>query len=196
MIENDDIYLSRPYIFDEGTLPDRIYPPVDMSKLKRVRKMDVYRIENASGNGPWHGGGRVSEEHCAPPAPQSDFGIMRDVDPHEKCGFHSLEQLLRWFPIKELYLLEAQGFRVRRYYGEVTAIGEWQLLFFPTRLEESYITMEWITKYINQKLHLTDQEQEYIRYNMYYNQRRNPYADSNTVAPQETTQRSETQSQA
>lgn len=62
--------------------------------------------------------------------PQHDIGINRNIkEGIEKCGFLNEKQLYRFIHYNDIKMLEKHGFKLKRFYAEVTAIGEQQVLF-------------------------------------------------------------------
>lgn len=96
--------------------------------------MDVWRIENTLGIGPYHGGGEVDlsshnnvETH---PTPRADAGIERWPEEDERCAFASMEDLKRWFTTAEIKALADAGYHIKRKRGVVvTAYGDRQVLY-------------------------------------------------------------------
>jgi hypothetical protein len=102
----------------------------------------VFRIQNHNGLGPYIGSRDDNtwndkiEQILGPhngsinhPNPCDDKGISRWVESVEKCGFLSMEDLCNWFSGEEIARLEPFGYTICPVEGEITVIGEKQILF-------------------------------------------------------------------
>ena len=107
--------------------------------------MPLYRVQDRFGRGPYKGGNKQTKlllewhnEGTHHPSPAQDIGIKRSVLDYELCGFFSLDDLLNWFTDKELDELAKEGFEMKAVEGELTAIGNRQVLFVPLNVVEEW----------------------------------------------------------
>jgi len=99
----------------------------------------VFRIQDAKGEGPYQGQEgefleNMNNNHsgCSiHPIPYCDKGIGRSPELEERCGFRNMEQLKSWFTDHELEGLSKLGFVIAQIKGEITVVGQHQVLFIP-----------------------------------------------------------------
>ena len=97
----------------------------------------IYRIEDKDGDGFYQTSNldywvRRDKFHLYKPRhvpPINDEGINRSSNTYEKCGFLNEAQLYAWIDKNKIRRLEKYGLKLVRLYREVTAIGEYQILF-------------------------------------------------------------------
>lgn len=97
--------------------------------------MFIWRVENDLGMGCYYSADEtkdILERHTDPvthPEPKDDRGIKRNLKLGEICGFLTEEQALNWFDKKELELLIALGYTLKKVkVSQIIAIGEKQVL--------------------------------------------------------------------
>lgn len=102
---------------------------------------EVYRVENAEGQGPYRPDGPANgfNHSCvnSHPTPHND-GIPC---PEEYvCGFTSREQLKEWFDATERTTLRAEGYMIALYIvpGECVVDGKKQLVFDPSKADLAF----------------------------------------------------------
>ena len=92
----------------------------------------IYRIEDDKEQGFFRTGiiqYRKLKGLHVPPSPIEDEGIKRSSIDNERCGFLNDKQLHTWVRSNELKMIRRHGFKLKRIYREVTAIGEYQVLY-------------------------------------------------------------------
>lgn len=99
-------------------------------------KRFIYRIEDYNGTGFYHSHLLTYECACdiklhqlKHNPPIEDIGIERHCNVGEKCGFLDKKQLHNWLDKWQIKELMRKGFKLKRLYREVTAIGQYQILF-------------------------------------------------------------------
>lgn len=100
-------------------------------------KMLIYRIEDKEGYGfymtsnidYWQRNEKFHLYKLRHVPPIDDEGINRSSHTSEKCGFLNEAQLYAWIDRNKIRRLEKYGLKLVRLYREVTAIGEYQILF-------------------------------------------------------------------
>jgi hypothetical protein len=100
----------------------------------------VYRVQNKDGMGPYNCGCHPDPRSSpTKPTPQNDIGILRRPEYSEEfCGFQSLQSLLDWFPDPILVILHEKGFFICVIEAEITAWGQYQVLFKRSKLDTLY----------------------------------------------------------
>lgn len=80
------------------------------------KQVTIYRIQSASGKGPYRGiqsDDWQTQDHWSLPSPLADTGIGGKFKfPEQICGFKSLQQLTKWFTKKEVQNLAKKGFKI------------------------------------------------------------------------------------
>ena len=92
----------------------------------------IYRIENETKQGFFQAhkiNMRKLKGLYNNPMPFEDKGINRSINSNEKCGFLDDKQLNTWIRSNEFKMIMSYGFKLKRIYREVTAIGEYQVLY-------------------------------------------------------------------
>jgi hypothetical protein len=112
-----------------------------MHELPVQKVTSIWRVQDKNGVGPYrnrieesiellvgHSWGEKQKNH---PTPYRDPKIKRRMTDSERCGFNSFWSLIKWFSLRELFLLHRMGFKIKRVNGVLTAIGQHQVLFTP-----------------------------------------------------------------
>jgi hypothetical protein len=103
-----------------------------MGAIQFINRQFVYRVQNRNGKGPYtsdflnDGNSEWVKTH---PSPVTDEGIKRFPKYTEYCGFDSLDDLLNWFKIDTLIKLTRHGYQICMVEANVTAKGQFQVLF-------------------------------------------------------------------
>ena len=102
--------------------------------------MLIYRIENAEGKGPYMSVGQSAfateyhNEGSGRPEPEYDFAPTKWEKAHKYkwvFGFSTLDQLSKWFNLKERKKLNELGFKVALYEAPVYEASRYQAMFDP-----------------------------------------------------------------